>query len=227
MIEYLRKHHRLSEAILLLAMSVFCFLLSLARFFQSDTKFFLFLNWNLFLALIPWLISTFFVQNPRFQSSKFLIGSLVVVWLLLFPNAPYILTDLFHLKQRGSIPLWFDLILILSFAWTGLMYGIFSLLDIEVFVSRWMEKSKVTVFLIALLFLCSFGIYLGRYLRWNSWDILQNFDELIFDISDRIFNPLIHPRTWGFTLLMGTFLNFTFWSVKIARNSHRRSRLDR
>lgn len=220
MIKYLKSQQRIKEATLLIAMSLFCFSLSLSlvRFLHSDTKAFLFLNWNLFLAFIPWLISAFFVQNPRFQRSKILVTLLIAAWLLLFPNAPYLLTDLLHLKQRQSIPLWFDLILILSFAWTGLMYGIFSLMDIEVFMERWLQKRQIVFLIIGLLFLCSFGIYLGRYLRWNSWDVIQAPSELILDMMDRVINPVAHSRTWSFTLLMGIFLNFAFWSVKLVAN---------
>ncbi len=116
------------------------------------------------------------------------------------------------------MPMWFDLLLILSFAWVGLLFGFMSLWDIEKIVSNYMNKTWVTLMSIGLLFLGSFGIYVGRYLRWNSWDIVQEPFALIYDIGDRIINPFEHPRTWGVTLFMGLFLSLVYFSFKFVRN---------
>lgn len=137
------------------------------------------------------------------------------VWVLFFPNAPYILTDLFHLRYRTTMPIWYDLIMILAFAWTGLLFGFLSLRDIESFFTERVGGmiTKIGVFL--MLFLCGFGIYLGRFLRWNSWDVINEPMKLLFDISDRFTNPFLHPRTWGVTLMMGLFLNIVYFSFDL------------
>jgi uncharacterized membrane protein len=70
---------------------------------------------------------------------------------------------------------------------------------------------------VILLFLGSFGVYLGRYLRWNSWDIITEPFRLFYDIADRIINPFEHPRTWGMTLFMGLFLTIIYWSFHLVR----------
>ena len=70
---------------------------------------------------------------------------------------------------------------------------------------------------VALLFIGSFGVYLGRYLRWNSWDVIRNPVGLTMDVAERILVPWDHPRTWGMTLLLGMFLNLMFWSLKIIK----------
>jgi uncharacterized membrane protein len=142
---------------------------------------------------------------------------LSVAWLLFFPNAPYILTDLFHLRLKTAMPVWFDLVLILSFAWTGLLFGFLSLWDIERLWSQSVRKTYVTFLSTGLLFAGSFGIYIGRYLRWNSWDAIPEPFNLIYDIGERIINPFAHPRTWGMTLLMGLFLNILYWSFRLIR----------
>ena len=102
-------------------------------FYRGKQTFF-FLNWNLFLAWIPYLIALSLPYFYQKLNSKILIGCLLFAWLLFFPNAPYILTDFLHLQKRTSIPIWFDLMLLSSFAWTGLMLGYLSLLEVKRFL---------------------------------------------------------------------------------------------
>ena len=178
---------------------------------------FLFLNWNLFLAFIPWALSSLVMLKPEIQNKKRTIVLLLFFWLLFFPNAPYILTDLFHLNANSSMPIWFDLILILSFAWVGLVFGMLSLWDIEKLMMKRMSSTWTSILSTAFLFLSSFGIYLGRYLRWNSWDIVHNPSGIIYDVGDRFLHPFDHPRTWGVTIFMGIFLNMVYWSLKLMK----------
>lgn len=227
MILELKKAKRLNETVLLFSFSTLCLVLSIIRVFASATPTFLFLNWNLFLAFIPWVLSSLLIIYPKLQEKKLAVITLLGTWLLFFPNAPYILTDLFHLKHVVSMPMWFDLLLILSFAWVGLLFGFMSLWDIEKILKRYLVKSRlkgllryrfsVPIFSSVLLFIGSFGIYLGRYLRWNSWDIIAEPFALIYDIGDRFVNPFEHPRTWGVTLLMGLFLNLVYWSLRLIK----------
>ncbi|MBQ6726746.1 MAG: DUF1361 domain-containing protein [Bacteroidales bacterium] len=124
---------------------------------------------------------------------------------------------MFHLRLNSSMPVWFDLTLILSFAWTGLLFGFLSLWDIESVLRKYLKNGWVTAISVFLLFLGSFGIYIGRYLRWNSWDIMTSPFQLMYDIGDRLVNPFSHPRTWGMTLFMGLFLNILYFSFKMSR----------
>lgn len=218
MLKDIKDSRRFYEIVFMGALTLFCFGISVFRFIYSDTKVFLFLNWNLFLAFIPWGLTTLTVIKPKIRQSKITIYILLFTWLLFFPNAPYILTDLFHLRlQISSMPIWFDLVLILSFAWTGLLFGLLSLWDIEEILQQSMKKTYVTILSAGLLFLGSFGIYIGRYLRWNSWDIIAEPFKLAYDIGDRLINPFAHPRTWGMTILMGLFLNILYWSFQLIR----------
>jgi uncharacterized membrane protein len=107
--------------------------------------------------------------------------------------------------------------MILSFAWTGLLFGFLSLWDIEQILVKKLKRRFVTAISIILLFIGSFGIYLGRYLRWNSWDIITEPFKLIYDISDRVLNPFEHLTTWGMTFFMGLFLNIIYWSFRLIR----------
>jgi len=214
----IKEHPRLEIGFLLILMTLFCFALSIFRYYISDTKVFFFLNWNLFLAWIPLMISSFLlIFNIK---SKISIVFAVIIWILFFPNSPYILTDLFHLKARSSVPIWYDLVVILSFAWAGLICGFVSLLDIEKLLSAYFKRITINMITIFFLFLSSFGVYLGRFLRWNSWDVLNNPFGLFNDIIDRFINPLEHTKTWGVTILMGILLNFMYFMIKMIRKEN-------
>jgi uncharacterized membrane protein len=195
---------RFKLTLLLLLCSALSVGLWLARVYYSGQTTFGFLLWNLFLAAIPFGISTLLLWKS--PGSKLVFAAIAGVWLLFFPNAPYVLTDLIHLWARPEVPLWYDLFLILSFACTGLMLGLVSLFDMQELVSRRFSRMAGWVFSLASIVLGSFGIYLGRFLRWNSWDVLSNPTGLLMDIMDRILNPLSHPRTIVFTLIFSAFL---------------------
>jgi uncharacterized membrane protein len=208
---------RLHETIFMGILSLFCLGLSIFRCVYSGTKLFVFLNWNLFLAGIPWIVTSLTVVTKGIQKSKIAVFILLGFWLLFFPNAPYILTDLIHLRIVSSMPVWFDLILILSFAWAGLLFGFLSLWDIEYILGKRIKQSSITVISTVLLFIGSFGVYIGRYLRWNSWDLLTKPFRLFYDLRERFTNPMEHQSTWGMTLFMGLFLNIVYWSFRLVR----------
>ena len=217
MIKRLKQFERFNETLFLGIISIACFALSVFRYVYSDTHVFLFLNWNLFLAFIPWFFSSILIIYPKLQKRSIVLITLVFSWLLFFPNAPYILTDLFHLRLKTNVPIWFDLVLILSFAWSGLLFGFMSLWDIESILRKKFKNKIIPYISIVLLFMGSFGIYLGRYLRWNSWDILKEPLNLFYDINDRFTDPFHHPRTWGMTVLMFFFLLMIYWSFSIVK----------
>ena len=198
------------EWILLGVSSLLCLSLSIFRINFTHQPTFFFLNWNLFLAFVPYSLSSLLLIYRKQSSS--LIWLVFVVWLLFFPNAPYILTDLFHLRRSLNMPLWYDLILILSYGWTGLLFGFLSLMHLEKLLEFRIHKNWIPFLIVGLLFTTSFGVYLGRYLRFNSWDVLSSPRSLLLEITDRFIRPFAHPRTWGLTLFMGVFLNMAYWT---------------
>ena len=199
----------------LLFSALTCISLSAIRWFMTDSNGLLFLNWNLLLAFVPYFLSQIMLRLQYAGQSSHWV--LLPLWLLFFPNSPYILTDLFHLRTTGAAPLWFDLFLLLGFAWTGLFAGFMSLNDVRHFCSIRMRWPLTDIAISLLLFLAAFGVYLGRFLRWNSWDALHQPTALLLDLSDRIIHPGDHPRTWGFTLGFGLLLNLIYWSIHYKR----------
>lgn len=209
-ISNLRDNNRLSVTIILALSCLLSVTLEAFRVYYSGFGTYLFLVWNLFLAILPYVISTLFLLYYKKISSVLLTAVILFSWLLLFPNAPYIVTDFFHLEPKASIPYWYDLGLIFSFAWNGLILGFISLYDIQTALARKYGVVKGWVFSIASLILASFGIYLGRYERFNSWDILTNPVSLFIDIADRFIHPFSHPRTILMTLLFSVVLIFGY-----------------
>lgn len=217
MIKLLKEQNRLNETLFMGFLTLNCLALSIFRLIYTDNKIFLFLNWNLFLAFVPWGLTSIMILKPSYQKNSITIFVLLGAWLIFFPNAPYILTDLFHIRLDSSIPIWFDLVLILSFAWTGLLFGFLSLWDIEKILNKSLKPLWVTIVSTGLLFIGSFGVYIGRYLRWNSWDVVNEPVRLMVDLGDRIINPSEYRATWGMTVLMGLFLNMIYWSFRLIR----------
>jgi len=194
-----------------LALSVV--LITFRVFFTRELTF-VFLLWNLFLALIPFGLSSMLGLSAGRLKARVLLP-VGLVWLLFFPNAPYILTDLFHLERRTGVPYWYDLALILSCAWNGLMLAYASLTDMQALVTRRLGWWAGWGFATVALLLSSFGVYLGRYLRFNSWDIITNPLTLFFDIVSRLLHPFSYPATWGVTLLFGVFLLLGYATVRL------------
>ncbi|TAL45160.1 MAG: DUF1361 domain-containing protein [Chitinophagaceae bacterium] len=180
------------------------------RIMLSGDLTYIFLAWNLFLAWIPFALS----QQLDNIKSKWKILFVISLWLLFIPNAPYIITDFLHLKHRQPIAYWYDILLLFSAALNGLLLGFASLLKVEKFLVNLYGKRTSRFLILCSFFLCAFGIYMGRYLRWNSWDIITNPDDIASDILDRFINPFAHFKTWAVTGLFGTFLYVMYYSVK-------------
>jgi len=112
------------------------------------------------------------------------------LWLLFFPNAPYLITDFLHLKQRPGIPIWFDILMLAAFAWTGFFLAIASLRTMHLLVKNHLGWFISWIFAGTALALAGIGIYLGRFSRWNSWDIFFSPKEILVDVAYRVVNPL-------------------------------------
>ncbi len=173
----------------------------------------LFLVWNLFLALLPYFISLWFtsaiIPNLSRQKAKWILTPIFILWLLILPNSPYIITDLIHIRNASGSWLIYDSILISCFAITGCWAGFKSMQQMtQGLVTLNLLKKNYIVKTIenGLLFLCSLGIYLGRTLRWNSWDIIQHPDQLIIDTFAIFIHPLSHQTAWLQILPMSIFL---------------------
>jgi len=189
---------------LVYSFTLFSITLLTYRIIKSGGLSYIFLAWNLFLALIPWWISNYLKQKEILQLKHIpLLGA----WLLFIPNSPYILTDLFHLKPRSYLPLWFDLVLVLSFALIGMIVFLKSLKDMFAILKVHVNPMLFSLLIPIVFWLIAFGLYLGRYLRFNSWNVVNHPFQLI----RQSFDILFEKDTIGFTLIFSVFMWFLYY----------------
>ena len=202
-----------------------------ARFVYSGTAGYAFMVWNLFLAWIPLALAL----PIRFDLSRgrrgiAVVAGLAFLWLLFFPNAPYLLTEFQHLHPdhaltarpigllagvspgRG-VPVWYDVVLLVLFAWNGLLLAFVSLRLVQRSVAARAGAILGWTTVIVAFVLSGFGVSLGRFQRWNSWDLFSRPTALIADVASRVLNPLAHPRTAAVTVLFAMVLLLVYLAL--------------
>ena len=161
--------------------------LLIGRSFVTHNIWYWFLLWNLFLAFVPFVISSAILHMK--PTNNWLWWTLVFTWLFFFPNAPYIITDLGHLHQLPHVPIWYDSVLLFISALNGLWIGCISLMQMEQVWRIKYPQIKARYFLAFVMLLSGFGVYLGRVLRFNTWDIFTHPNSLFHLVFKRVFFP--------------------------------------
>lgn len=178
----------------------------LVEIHQTGNSFYRFLVWNLFLAWVPLAAAFACAAFARRRFHGLALGA-GVIWLLFFPNAPYMLTDYIHIREAPvPSPLWWDALMLSSFVWTALMLGFFSLYLMQ---GVWnVHLGRFVSWLLAALALGlgSFGVYLGRFVRLNSWDALLHPRTVTHIIAAQLENPVQQPRLIGVIGLLTGFM---------------------
>jgi uncharacterized membrane protein len=172
---------------------------------------YIFFAWNIFLAIMPLVLSNLLLKQKRIGIKSIAI---FFAWLFFYPNAPYIITDFFHYVERPPVPYWFDLLICFTAVWNGLILGLISLLQVEQFLTKHLKKVYVKTIILTSFILCGYGIYIGRFLRFNSWDIITDIDGLFYASFARIIHPYKHPSTWEFTILFATMMAVFYYTIK-------------
>lgn len=189
-------------------------------FFQSAG--YKFLIWNLFLAWIPLIISILIIYI--YTSCKhnlirtILILLLGVIWVAFYPNSPYIVTDFIHLSgihyyftsigYEMNFIIWYDFIMISLFVLTGFLLGFISLYIIQALLIDKFNRLVGWIFSCAILFISSYGIYLGRFIRWNSWDIVSKPKVILNSILENSKHYSLE-----FTISFGLFLILIYFAL--------------
>jgi len=168
-----------------------------------------YLLWNLFLAWIPLLVSGLLLRSlrTRLWSSGWPLA-LTFIWLILLPNTFYMISDFVHIQDVLRSSLLYDVVMFTSFIFTAALLGFSSLYLVHTRLCKRMSMRSSSIIAGIILFLCSFAIYLGRDLRWNSWDIITNPAGILFDVSDHLIHPLqsgdMFTTTLSFFVLLGS-----------------------
>ena len=202
--------YRLMMFFLLAGATIFSVMIWRVRSEFSGTAHYAFLIWNLFLAWIPFIIAYFtYTVSINRKWIYVVIPVAAFFWLIFFPNAPYILTDFQHLAGVWrDVPVWYDVMLLIWFAFTGLLLGKVSLFLMQEIIRREFGRWVGWAFVALVTGLSSAGIYMGRFLRWNSWDLILNPSSIARYAIESAQDPSL--QSIGFTGLFAAFFLFLY-----------------
>jgi len=203
MVEWLRSSfsdRRIAVIGSLAVLSLFTLAMLAFRVAYTRTGDHTWIAWNLVLAWVPFLLALLIYARAP-SASRVQLAALGALWLLFFPNAPYIVTDLKHIGVDSGVPILYDVLLLSAAAWTGLLLGLTSLFLIHAVARRLLGASNSWALVVGVLAFSSFGIYLGRVQRWNSWDVFVRPGALVGQLGEGL-----HARPIALTVLLTSFL---------------------
>jgi len=214
-----RRHPRTQFVFTLLLASAISVLFFAYGAYRNRSAEFAYLIWNLFLAWLPLLFAVWLVRilQRKVWSSWEAMG-VTALWLLFLPNSFYMVSDFIHLRDVQRVDVLYDAVMFTSFIFVGVILGITSLFLVHREFAKRFTRTGSTTWLAGVFLLCSFAIYLGRDLRWNSWDVLTNPGGLLFDVSDRFMHPRAYPQMFLtiaiFFLLIGTVYSLAWKAIQ-------------
>ncbi|MFN0204631.1 MAG: DUF1361 domain-containing protein [Bacteroidia bacterium] len=187
------------------------------RVAYTGTHSFLFFIWNLFLAYLPFLITSFLQKREVIKGNSLSFYSLFSLWFLFLPNALYLLTDLKHIRPSPHFLFWYDLLIFIIFALSGFALALISLFQMHNLMEKRIGKTFTWIGIVFVCFANGFGVYLGRFLRWNSWDVFTNPLHLASQISKHFLFPHLYWKAWFITISFGLlfFLVYGMFSMSL------------
>jgi uncharacterized membrane protein len=173
-----------------------------------------FLLWNLVLAVVPIVASSLMALVGERRGAVVLKAVCFLVWLAFLPNAPYLVTDFVHLTDSPTVPLWYDVALFGSFAATGTLLGYASVAEVESVLRARLGAIWALAVSIGALLLSGFGIYLGRFVRLNSWDVLTAPSSFGHQVVHQVVHPISHPASWEVPVVYGLGLVLGYLALR-------------
>lgn len=210
-----QKYTRVVNALLVsnaVSLLLYCF-----RVVGAQESRYWFLLWNLLLGWLAPVFAWWLVRRlPKTPWLSWPNAALTLLWLGFLPNSFYLVSDLIHLHSTGEISLLYDAVMFTSFIFNGFFAGFISLFLVHRELLKRFTRQNAHLIVTGIIFLCSFAIYLGRTLRWNTWDALVNPAGLLFDVSDGLINPVARPQafvtTATFFVLIGS-MYMVIWQL--------------
>lgn len=181
-----------------------------------------YLPWNLLLAWVALFLALWLehILHRSLWSSWYALF-VTALWLAFLPNTFYMISDFVHIQETTRVDLLYDVVMFSSFIFSGVILGFLSLAVVHLQLARRAAPKVSTAIIGVVLLLCSFAIYIGRELRWSTWDILTNPSSLLVDVSDRVLNPREHPQAFTTTISIFVLLTSVYiilWCiVRISR----------
>jgi uncharacterized membrane protein len=185
---------------------------------RNHSEDFWYLAPNLGLAFIPLLLAIWLQSLLRRQAWKSPLPLIITLLLILFlPNSFYVVSDFIHLQEIPRIDIVQDVVMLAQFSFTGLAFGFISLFILHQELLKRVSERIASTVIATLLLLSSFAIYLGRDLRWNSWDIAVQPFTLVSDVVRRLLDPFAYPETFtitfSFFVMLGS-MYIVLWQAK-------------
>lgn len=198
----------------LLVSNLFAVLLFVMRVINAGNLRYWFLVWNLALAAAPlffaWRLKLY-LRKDVWSAPVSLI--LTFLWLGFLPNSFYILSDLIHLHSTGEVSLLYDAAMFFALIFNAYVLGFMSVYIVHLELINRVKQNNAHKLIGAVFLLCGFAIYLGRYLRWNTWDLVISPFGLLFDISERLLNPSEYPQSFVTTLVFSALLSVMYYVI--------------
>jgi uncharacterized membrane protein len=202
---------RLATIAALIGLTALVVVMVAVRVAYTGSGAFLNLPWNLVLAWVPFVLALIVYDQAVRGAGRTRLLALGGLWLLFFPNAPYLLTDFKYLGwYSDEAPWWYDLTLLSAAACAGLALGFASLYLMHAVARRVWGAAKAWLAVGLVLLLGSFGVFLGRFQRWNSWDVFTDPGPLARQLADGVANPLDYPKALAVTAVFTAFLGSTY-----------------
>jgi len=195
-------------------LSALCLGLFVFRLLATGVSRYWFVPENLLLAWLALFFGWVLVQqlqNRGWRNWRSLI--LTVLWLLFLPNAWYVMTDFIHVFDSGEISYLYDIAMITVLTLTGFLLGFSSLFMVHRQLLKRLDIFSSALLIGAVILLASFAVYLGRDLRWNTWDIFTNPSGLMLNITDRLINPFGYPRALNVTAILFVLISTIYFAI--------------
>ncbi|HET7528750.1 MAG TPA: DUF1361 domain-containing protein [Candidatus Saccharimonadales bacterium] len=208
-----QKRFGLALGILTLADSLLlCF-----RIILTGTTRYSFIPWNLLLAWASLALAVILCRNLRHH--RWLSWpniALSLLWLIFLPNTWYVLTDFIHVVPNGEISQLYDIVMISLLVFVGFALGFAGLFLVHRELLNRIRALRSYIIIELIILFCGFAIYLGRDLRWNTWDVITNPGSVLVNVSDSVIDPFGNPRAFNVTALffiLISLLYLAFWIV--------------
>lgn len=204
--------------ILLLLSSALAGAFLFGRFVMYHAIEYRFMLWNLMLAWMPYLLSLLIlVFRPLLARTPLHLLLPGFVWLIFLPNAPYMVTDFIHLRYRNEFVWWYDLGMLAAFAWAGCFLAVASIQMMQDLIASWYGRVVGWLFAFATIGLSGLGVYLGRFQRWNTWDLFVAPHQIAADVTDTLLDPSGRRQMIGVTLMFAALLLVVYLMFTSAR----------